>query len=56
MKSLNKEKKIILHSRINEIFAITELTQFFKNPYKTKNLELVINFPILEVELYQMKY
>ena len=39
------EKQIFLKADINEIFATTELTQFFKNPYDD-SIELYVKFPI----------
>jgi len=43
----NKEDKIYLNSNINEVFASTELIQYFKNPLDSP-IELQIQFPIKE--------
>lgn len=42
-----KEDKIYLNSNINEVFALTELIQYFKNPLDNP-IELQIRFPIKE--------
>ena len=39
------ENTIYLSSNINEVFASTELTQYFTNPLK-KTIELIVSFPI----------
>ena len=41
------ENKIYLKANINEVFASTELTQYFQNPLDNPN-ELQIRFPIKE--------
>ena len=43
----NKEDKIYLNSNINEVFASTELIQYFNNPLDSP-IELQIQFPIKE--------
>ena len=43
----NKENTIYLSSKINEIFATTEVTQYFTNPLD-ETIELLISFPIKE--------
>jgi hypothetical protein len=43
----NREDTIYLQSNINEIYAITELTQYFSNPLDNA-IELSITFPIKE--------
>ena len=43
----NKENTIYLSSKINEIFATTEVTQYFTNPLDNP-IELSITFPIKE--------
>ena len=45
-KEKEKEDTIYLSSSINELFAITEVTQFFSNPLDSP-IELSITFPIL---------
>ena len=42
-----REDTIYLHSQINEVYASTELTQYFTNPLD-KTIELSISFPIKE--------
>ena len=44
---LEREDIIYLKSNINEIFASTELTQYFINPLDNP-IELIISFPIIE--------
>ena len=39
------ENTIYLSSNINEVFASTELTQYFINPLE-KTIELIVSFPI----------
>ena len=46
-KEKEKEDTIYLSSNINELFAITEVTQFFSNPLDSP-IELSITFPILK--------
>ena len=47
MTEKEKEDTIYLSSNINELFAITEVTQFFSNPLDSP-IELSITFPILK--------
>ena len=42
-----REDTIYLHSQINEVYATTELTQYFTNPLDNA-IELSISFPIKE--------
>ena len=42
-----RDDMIYLTSKVNELFAITELTQYFTNELK-KSIELTILFPIIE--------
>ena len=42
-----EEKNIYLNTNINEVFATTELIQYFKNPSENQ-IELQVQFPIKE--------
>ena len=42
-----REDTIYLNSNVNEIYASTELTQYFSNPLDN-DIELTISFPIKE--------
>ena len=42
-----REDTIYLNSNVNEIYASTELTQYFSNPLDNA-IELTISFPIKE--------
>ena len=43
----DREDNIYLNSKINEIYATTELTQYFTNPLDNA-IDLSITFPIKE--------
>ena len=43
----DKENTIFLVAKINEIFALTEISQYFTNPLNT-SIELSVTFPIIK--------